>query len=131
VSTSADAEWPEFFPRPFDPPNATPMFGVAFRLVVHDPPRYDPDMLSYRELHKTAPNASEYQMVSLSAYITHDQAAGLIANAKKLRGSLIAQIDLAPQYGLMSAASSRGHIDLWFRQQIRATLASLFKVVVR
>lgn len=121
-------EWPTFFPSDCPPEDALDMTGDVFRFVVSDPPKQDPDMLSYFETGEL-PSAKPRDRAGLSAGVDLEHFKEVRANSKRFRRHLIAKATLQASMGKMSKPSPSYHTNLWFRKPVLVVAASLFKVI--
>lgn len=116
--STADSEWPAFFPDGVPPETATAASGVAYRLVRQLPP----DKSDFRSSHEENPKrdfGEDFWMAcGVSFHKRLADARRTRARFKPLRKRMIARGTLRSEFGVMLRTGSGSHLTVWLRKGV-------------
>ncbi|WP_210487473.1 hypothetical protein [Pantoea ananatis] len=124
---NAEYPWPEDFPDGVPPVDATPANGLAFRLVVNDPPVPKDFVGHNQEPHKKQGIKLKASDFGTSMYRDLGQATISRDYHVALKNKKIAQGTLQPFYGMISKPNKKTHFEAWLR--LSTGIEKNFKVI--
>ncbi|WP_241595609.1 hypothetical protein [Rosenbergiella epipactidis] len=122
-----DYPWPDDFPPDVPPDYATPADGIAFRLVVNDPPVAKDFVGHNQEPHKKQGRKLKANDFGTSMYRDCEQAKVCRDFHVALRSKKIAEGELQNFHGSTSLPNSKTHFEAWLRLQ--TGIETSFKVI--
>jgi hypothetical protein len=109
--------YPKDFPQGVPPKNAQAADGIAYRVVVNNPPKQQDFCGYYREpFQKKVPANPPPNFFGTSMYRKYESIKLARDLYKNLRGKKIAKGTLSSEYGVISAERHDSHFEAWLKE---------------